>query len=207
MDVYEAIKTRRSIRKFSSEHVSKEKIVRILEAANLAPTASNRQPWEFIVVDRSILDELKEITDRSFTERVEEIGRPILNDYLGNLPIPTEESEDKVDGLNRFYRTLGEAPVAIVVYVNREEDPWQWKNNICDASAAIENLILAAWNEELGSCWMTGPLKKKSKEIQAFLGIPNEKEIVGIIPIGIPAHNPLPPPKVEVETKIKWIGF
>lgn len=158
-------------------------------------------------MDRSVLDELREITDRSFKERVEEVGRGSFKDYLRNVSIPMEESEDKVDALNRFYRTLGEAPVAIVVYVNREEDPWQWKNNICDASAAIENLILAAWNLGLGSCWMAGPLKKKGQEIQTFLGIPDEKDIVGIIPIGIPAHNPPPPPKVGVETKIKWIGL
>lgn len=207
MDVYVAIKRRRSIRKFKNAPVSKEKILKILEAANLAPTASNRQPWEFIVLNRSTIDELSDITDRSFKERVEESGRPTFNERIKDLPIPMEGSEDKLEALNRFYRTLGGASIAIIVYVDRETDPWQWKNNICDASAAIENLILAAWDEGLGSCWMTGPLKKKSQEIKAFLGIPNDKEIVGIIPIGIPSHNPSCPPKVDVKNKIKWIGF
>lgn len=50
MDVYEAIKTRRSVRSYRSEPVSEEKLTRILEAARLAPSASNRQEYKFVVV-------------------------------------------------------------------------------------------------------------------------------------------------------------
>jgi len=125
-----------------------------------------------------------------------------MQERIRDLSIPTNQSNDKVEGLNEFYRTLGGAQVAIVVYVNKESDPWQMKNNICDASAAIENLILAAWSEGIGSCWMTGPLKKKDSEIKMFLGISEDKEIVGIIPIGIPVYTPKRPPKTDVNTKV-----
>jgi nitroreductase len=206
MDLYEAIETRRSIRKFRSEAIPKEKILRILEAANLAPTAINRQPWNFLIVDRSTLDQMREVMDLSFKERIEEMGRTAMNQRIKDLRIPADESNDKVEGLNEFYRTLGGAPVAVVVYVDKVSDPWQFKNNICDASASIENLILAAWNEGIGSCWMTGPLKKRASEIKAFLGITEDKEIVGIIPIGIAAHIPKSPPKEDVKTKIRWFG-
>lgn len=50
MDVFEAIRTRRSIRKYRSEAIPDEKLVMILEAARLAPSAGNRQPWRFILV-------------------------------------------------------------------------------------------------------------------------------------------------------------
>jgi hypothetical protein len=63
------------------------------------------------------------------------------------------------------------------------------------------------WGDGIGSCWMTGPLKKKDLEIKAFLGIPEDKEIVGIIPIGIPAHTPKSPPKGDAKTKTKWFGL
>jgi len=53
MDVFEAIQNRRSIRTYKSKHVSKKKLNRILEAARLAPSASNMQPWHFIVVTDS----------------------------------------------------------------------------------------------------------------------------------------------------------
>lgn len=206
MDLYKAIKTRRSVRKFKGEAIPKEKILRILEAANLAPTAANRQPWNFLIVSRSSIDQMYEIMDRSFKERLEEIGKTVMAERIKNLSIPINKSNDKVEGLNEFYRTFGGAPMAIVVYVDKENDPWQWKNNICDASAAIENLFLAAWSEGIGSCWMTGPLQKKEKEIKAFLRIPEDKEIVGIIPIGIPAYTPKSPPKEDIRSKVKWFG-
>jgi nitroreductase len=50
MDVFEAIRTRRSIRKYKKEPIPNNKLEMILEAARLAPSASNRQPWRFIVV-------------------------------------------------------------------------------------------------------------------------------------------------------------
>ncbi len=50
MDIFEAIKKRRSIRKYKEEEVEEEKILKILEAARLAPSASNRQEWRFVVV-------------------------------------------------------------------------------------------------------------------------------------------------------------
>jgi nitroreductase len=50
MDVFEAIRTRRSIRKYRSELIPEEKLEMILEAARLAPSAGNRQPWRFVVV-------------------------------------------------------------------------------------------------------------------------------------------------------------
>jgi len=50
MDVFEAIRTRRSIRRYENRTVEKDRLTRVLEAARLAPSASNRQPWSFIVV-------------------------------------------------------------------------------------------------------------------------------------------------------------
>jgi nitroreductase len=50
MDVFEAIRTRRSIRKYRPELIPEEKLEMILEAARLSPSAGNRQPWRFVVV-------------------------------------------------------------------------------------------------------------------------------------------------------------
>ncbi|WP_319589064.1 nitroreductase family protein [uncultured Desulfobulbus sp.] len=57
MELLEAIKTRRSIRKFQDRPVSEEHIMAIIEAAMLAPSAGNQQPWHFIIIsDRAKLD-------------------------------------------------------------------------------------------------------------------------------------------------------
>ncbi len=53
MDVLELLKTRRSIRKYKSTPVEEEKIQKCLEAAQWAPSASNKQPWEFMIVTDS----------------------------------------------------------------------------------------------------------------------------------------------------------
>ena len=60
MDVFEAIQTRRSIRRYTNAPVPKEDLETIVNAARLAPTGSNRQPWDFIVVtDRDMIVEFK----------------------------------------------------------------------------------------------------------------------------------------------------
>lgn len=62
MDIFEAIMNRRSIRKFTEENVTDDQITRILEAAMMAPSAGNAQPWQFIVVrDRATQTRVKEI--------------------------------------------------------------------------------------------------------------------------------------------------
>ena len=64
MDAIEAIKTRRSIRKYSSREISKDIIKDIVDCARLAPSANNIQPWEFVVITSKIkLRDIAEITD------------------------------------------------------------------------------------------------------------------------------------------------
>ncbi len=95
----------------------------------------------------------------------------------------------------------------IGVLIPRATDPWVAKNNVCDAAAAIENLLLAAWDRGLGTCWMSGPLKGRYDAIAAFLGVPEDRELLAIIPLGYPAHQPARPPKRDVATKVKWLGY
>jgi len=62
METLDAIKTRRSIRKFKPQLISREIILELLEAAMFAPSAGNEQPWQFVVLDdRKILDEVPRI--------------------------------------------------------------------------------------------------------------------------------------------------
>ncbi|MEM2094213.1 MAG: nitroreductase family protein [Candidatus Bathyarchaeia archaeon] len=60
MDVFEAIKKRRSVREFTGSPIPKEDLEKIVDAGRLAPSGGNRQPWEFIVVtDREMISKLK----------------------------------------------------------------------------------------------------------------------------------------------------
>lgn len=72
MDVFEAIKNRRSIRKYTSKKIENEKLNKILESARLAPSANNSQEWKFIAV-----------TDKS---KIKEIARTSGQDFIAAAP-------------------------------------------------------------------------------------------------------------------------
>jgi nitroreductase len=207
MDVMEAIRTRRSVRKYRATEVPRETILELLTAASLAPSATNRQPWEFVVVHRSYLDQLDRTLKEAFEQRVASVGADTVRQAIEDLSIPRTNGPDKLKALGHFYRTLGGAPVAVVVCVPREADPWVWKNSVSDAAAAIENLMLAALAQGLGTCWLTGPLKSRADAIASFLEIPKDMEIVAIVALGYPDHQPAMPPKKAVGEKTRWIGF
>jgi nitroreductase len=207
MEVTEAIKTRRSVRRYKSDPVPKEVIIALIKAASLAPSATNRQPWEFLVVHRSYLDRLEQVLREAFTERMANVDENTMRQAIKDLPIPVAEDKDKIKGLAHFYRTLGGAPVAIVVHVPKEEDSWTWKNSISDAAAAIENLLLAAWDQGLGTCWLTGPLKARAHAIASVLGVHEDREIVALVALGYPDQQPPMPPKQDITGKTRWLGF
>jgi nitroreductase len=207
MDVKQAIQTRRSVRKYLDRPVPKELVIEILEAANLAPSATNRQPWEFVVASRAYIDRLEGVLAEAFRERVAGVGETQMRAAIRELSLPGDANADRLTGLGTFYRTLGGAPVLIGVLIPKVTDPWVAKNTVCDGAAAIENLLLAAWDRGLGTCWMTGPLKGRYDAIAAFLGVPEDRELLAIIPLGYPAHQPAMPPKKDVATKTRWLGY
>lgn len=89
METLDAIKTRRSIRKFKPQLISREIIKELLEAAMFAPSAGNEQPWQFVVLDdRKILDEVPKICStasmcRQSTTAVLVCGDATLEKYPG----------------------------------------------------------------------------------------------------------------------------
>lgn len=92
MDIFEALMTRRSIRQFTSDPVSEAAILKVLEAAMMAPSAGNAQPWHFVLVtDRGLLDKIAEIHPYAGMSRDAAAGILICGDlrcerYPGNWP-------------------------------------------------------------------------------------------------------------------------
>jgi nitroreductase len=87
MDVKTAIQTRRSVRKYKGTPVPKELVLELLAAANLAPSATNRQPWEFVVVHRSYLDRLEDILEEAFRERVAGVSEEAMRRAIKDLSL------------------------------------------------------------------------------------------------------------------------
>lgn len=145
MDVSEAIRTVLAVRSYKDAPVPGEVIREILEAGRLTASASNRQPWNFVVV-----------TDRDAL-------RSVADHTGGHGP----------------YAAQAAFAVAVVV----DKTPL----GIADASRAIQSMILAAWERGVGSNWVgfSGMLN----EIYPILGIPEDLDIVAVVPFGYPANE------------------
>ncbi|MBN2422680.1 nitroreductase family protein [Candidatus Woesearchaeota archaeon] len=202
MELFEAIKTRKSIRKFKDKPVEKEKIIKIIEAATLAPNSENKQPWKFVVVQDK--DKKKEIAKISILGGIKRYTS--IKDEL-NEKFKAMEDENRKKLLDRFvsgelFHFLLECPVQVVVLAD---------NNIIYAvhscSAAIQNLSLAAHALGLGSCWtMIGSINSKNeKKIRKLVGYPEDNwKIAGVLALGYPDQDPNPRKRKPVEEVIDW---
>jgi len=195
MEVIEAIHRRRAIRKYRPDPVSREDIRTILDAANHAPSAMNRQQWEFIVVTGKKIGEMGE----SFGRIIEEYTRSWDASRTRGSPFTREE-------FVRFAATYGGAPVVIVVLTDMAKTKDFQRANLESASAAMQNLLLAATALGLGTCWMTGPLQDE-KALRRILQIPIDKEPVAVTPLGYPAEMPDAPPRLDpsLEQNVRWV--
>jgi nitroreductase len=150
MDVFDAIRNRRSVRKYRKDPVEDEKIVKCLEAAQWAPSASNKQPWHFIVVRN-------------------------------------EETRKSLAEIHPYGRFMKESPVVIVVLCNPEIHP---KYYMYDPCIATQNLLLAAYAQGLGTCWMGMVEAAFEKDMKRLLAIPEKIKILCCVSVGYPDETP-----------------
>jgi nitroreductase len=185
MDLYEAIKGRRSVREYQDRPVEAEKLERILDAALWAPSAHNEQAWRFTV----LRGEGKEAIYKAMVEAAEEVERR-------GEPLP---------GFRATARLIGKAPVLVAVFHARSapvplqetysrEELFRLSAEIQSAAAAVENLLLAAHAEGLGAVWIgyTNRIADRLKEILGEDGFP-----VATVALGYPARMPSPPERKD----------
>ncbi|MGB9671977.1 MAG: nitroreductase family protein [Candidatus Bathyarchaeales archaeon] len=143
MDVFEVVQRRCSVRAYNLVPVPKDKLMKLLEAARLAPSAGNVQPWHFVVV----MDYWKR-------RRIAESGR--------------------------FARFLAESPVVIVGCGDERASP-KW--HVVDVAIAMQNIVLTATSEGLGTCWVGDFDEKLVKEL---LRIPENYRVIALLAVGYP---------------------
>ncbi|MGQ9920596.1 MAG: nitroreductase family protein [Desulfobacca sp.] len=189
MDLYEAIKNRRSHRFYKPDPVPREVLERIVAAALWAPSGTNQQPWDLTILTGRPRDEFVAIASQSINEL-----EPRLRQLF---------DEARVALVSQFFKNLGGAPVVIAVTVWRETDPFGQEAHIQSGAALMQNLLLAAEAEGLGTCWMTG-IKSREKELLAYLGLP-DRHLLAITPVGYSAKTPPVVPRKE--RPVRWLGF
>jgi len=196
MELFEAIHARRAVRQYRPDPVPEAEIRKILDAANQAPSAMNLQQWEFVVV-----------TSQDTVREMGESYRAIVEEFTKNWdPAPLRGSLSREEFI-RFAESYGGAPVVIVVLTDTADTKNFRKANLESASAATENLLLAATARGLGTCWMTGPLQD-GKALRRILSIPDTKELVAVTPLGYPATVPPAPARIDPDLvrKVRWVG-
>lgn len=181
--VMEAIRGRRSIRRYEKREVPKGVLERLITAATWAPSAHNRQPWRFAVV-----------TDEAMRRRLAKAMGQALQEDLTADGAPEEVIEMDVQ---RSYRRISGAPALILLCMTEVDmdvypDERRQRNErlmaVQSAAMAGQNLLLAAHAEGLGSCWMCAPLFCQDV-VRQTLGLPAEWQPQGLITLGYPAEK------------------
>ena len=153
MNVFEAIKTRKSVRDYMDKPVEDEKLTMVLEAGRLAPSASNRQEWRFVVVR-------------------DEATRKKLIPAAGNQ------------------KFVGQAPVIIAACADTDGHIMRC-GQAChpiDVAIALDHMTLMAVELGLGTCWIG---HFNADEVKKILGIPENIQVVELMPLGYPADTSL----------------
>lgn len=195
-EFYALIESRKSIRKFKSDPIDHETLNRILVAGCHAPSGKNRQNWRFYVVQGKMRDAYLKHSQKSWLyikDILKERLKPSLYDFT-----------------ERFFFTLGDAPVLVFCYSHNTKDE-KYLTSVGSVYMAVENINLACLVEGLGCCTMGAPLEIKT-DVDAFLGVDQlpeyksgELELLCGLVIGVPDHSP-PKAQRQLEGRITWIS-
>jgi nitroreductase len=190
MELYEAIMNRRSHRMYKPDLPPKEVLERVINAALWAPSGGNAQPWEIAVMTGKVRDEFVALCSKALDQLREDMRR---------MQVPEKGQELAA----RFFKDLGGAPVVIAVTLQKAPSEHLNMAFIQSGAALVQNLLLAAHAEGLGTCWMTGVMYVED-ELLKFLGKENQ-QFLAITPIGYSAKEPPAPPRKE--RVVRWLGF
>jgi nitroreductase len=183
MDTVDAIYGRRAIRSFTDNAIPQEEIGALIEAAIQAPNGMNRQPWSFVVA-----------TGRPALARWSALAKAHLLQHAATPLVELREPLTSAD-FNIFYN----APHLVLICAT-DSEPMSLK----DCCLAAENLMLAAHDRGMGTCWIgLAEAWLSSTDGKVELGVPADHVPIAPIIFGRPASTP-PRPHREA-AKVSWL--
>ena len=191
MDTLEAIAQRRSIRRYRDTPVPDEMVRTLLHAATQAPSGKNRQPWRFCVVRDDARGEMVRIMREAVTRFAER------GESTGSAKWTVE--------------IMAKAPVTVFVfnpYAGHEqtlEDIGAVIPNVVDVQsvgAAIQNMLLAAWELGVGSLWICDVFYAY-EELCEWLG--ETHQMIAAVSLGYADESPDPRPRQSLDQVTRWI--
>ena len=190
---------RKSIRKYKPDPVSEDDIKKIVEAARVAPSAKNRQPWKFLVFTGEKKEELLAEMEKGIEKTKHSLFMP-------------KKYRNGMASADNTLRIMREAPVLIIVLNLLSKNPYppifagkrvSEIHNTLSIGAAVENMILEAAQMGLGSLWI-GNTVYAHKELTKYLG--TKHQIACAVSIGYPDEEPEGRPKKTLDEIVEFYG-
>ncbi len=189
----EVIQERRSIRKYQTRSVPREDLEKIIEAARLAPSGTNRQPWRYVLL--------------SSEEEKEKLAGAVMQPFVLQAPALFVCCLDR----KAYTRGLVEKRMKELVqtnviseeaagYIYKRKMPEHTEEVVIPASAyvdlgiAVEHMVLMAASLGLGSCWVR---LFSQQQVQESLRLDQNIEVVALLPVGYPDEDPAPRPRLS----------
>ena len=169
MDALEAMRTRRSYGRTTEPAPTEEHLRQMLEAAAAAPDHGELKPFRFVILRGAGIDAFGEVLEEAYFRRCTDTGK---------APVPAKAQKER--------SKLGRAPMVIVVAAVRQaSDKIPWVDQRDAASAATENLLLAAHALGYGAMWRTGD-PCEDDYVKKALGLTHDDAILGFVYVGTP---------------------
>jgi nitroreductase len=183
MELWDAIRGRRSCRKFTTQQIKEEELQRILEAGAWAPSPANSQPWEFVILtNREIKGQLHAACIKTKEEAFEKSGWRWLGkyeiDFLLEAPM--------------ILAVVGDpAKTGVDQFLGYGSDGYKYA-----CAAAIQNMLVMAHSLGLAGLWYT---LFDQKTIKGLLNVPEERMVCALVCLGKPGAEPLQTPRKPVD--------
>ncbi len=191
------ITDRRSIREFKSRPVPDEYLDQIIEAARLAPSGTNRQPWRLVLLTEHEAEIKKELSGAVFQPFV--LQAPALFVCCLDRRAYTRGMVEQ-----RMHELVSAGAISeeSAGYIYKRKLPENVEEVVIPAAAyidlgiAVQNMVIQAASIGLGSCWVRLFNPRTFHEV---LNLPAEIDVAALLPVGYPAQDPSPRPRLSRE--------
>ena len=172
------IENRRSVRKYKPEKIEKDKLMQILESARLAPSGSNTQPWNYIIVEE--LGSRIKLAEAAH-HQMWMAEAPVFIVCVGDINCRVSDNKG--------------------ISLNEDTSLPELKLLIRDMAISIEHIVLEAEHLGLSTCWVADYYQK---DIKPLLNIPEDKYVSAIIVLGYGDEKPNPRPRRALEEIVRY---
>ena len=206
--LFALLRERRSVRSFKADAVPRELLEKVLDAAVLAPSASNKQPWRFFVMEdrakiRALAAEVRAEKERIGGHIAAEFAPSFLSygDYFTRFedaPVVIAPAARPLAVLSNLVDHALDPETRAAISRMEEE------SGLIGTSLALGNLLLAAHATGLGASAMTGPLIARAQVTRAF-GVPNGWSVVALCALGYPSEVPTATERKDAKSVTRYV--